>query len=100
MALPSAVEAFDMGDIFFFLLGSNVDTYCRRVLASSLSPSTTMPRTSLVVLVLFLEGGGCLLSTWYVSRGDIVRFILPRVLILFFCWSVPSETLGVNLSDA
>ena len=100
MALPSAVEAFNVGGVFFFLLGSDVDICRRGVLASSPSESTTVPRIFLMLLVHFIEGGRCLLSTGYVSRGDIAGLILPRVLILLFHWSVPLEKFGVDLSGA
>ena len=83
MALLSAMEAFNMEDVFFFLLRSNVDTCRRGVLVSSPSLFTTVPRTSLVVLVFFLVGGGCLLPTRYISREDVDELILPRVLIFF-----------------
>lgn len=94
----STVEAFDIGDVFFFFHENNIDTYCREVLVFSLSLSTIMPRTYLVVLVFFLVDGGCLLPTEYVSKKDVNRLILPRVFIFFFCWFVPLEILGINLS--
>ena len=100
MAFPSAMEVFDMKDVFFFLLGNNIDTCHREVLASSPFSSTMVPKTSLMVLVFFLVGGGCLLPTRYVSRENVNGLILPRVLSFLFCWSVPSETLGIDLLDA
>ena len=104
MAFPSAEETFDVREVLFFLLGKGVDTCSRGILASTLSSSTTAPRTSLVVLVLFvglaLVGGRLLLPTRYVSRGGISGFILPGVLILLLRWSVTSETLGINLPRA
>lgn len=89
MALFSAVEVFNVGDIFFFLLKSDVDIYCKKVLA--LPPLLSMPKTSLVVLVLFLVGGGYLiggrylLPIRYVSRGHVGGLIFLGVFILLFC---------------
>lgn len=100
MALSFTVEVFDVGDILFFFLANDVDICCRGVLALSMSLSTIVTRTSLVVLVLFPVGGRCLLLTGYVSREDIGRLILPRVLIPFFRWFIPLEIHGINLLGA
>ena len=100
MALFSTPKAFYIGDIFFFFLGSNINTYQKGVLASFLFLSTTMPRTSLVVLVFFLVGGRCLLLTRYVRREDVDRLIFFKILIFLFCQSVLLETLGINLQGA
>ena len=51
MALPSAVEALDLGDVFRFLL-YDIGTCCSGVMAATLSSAASAPRTSLVVLVL------------------------------------------------
>ena len=99
MALLSIIEVFDLEDVFFFFLGSNGDTCHGRVLALSPSLFTTVLRTFLVVLILFLVGGRYLLPTKYVSKEDVDRLILSKVFIFFFRWSVPSETLGINLSS-
>lgn len=79
------MEAFDIGDVFFFFHENNIDIYYREVLVFSPSLSTIMPRTYLVVLVFFLVDGGCLLPTGYVSKEDVNRLIFPRVFIFFFC---------------
>ena len=100
MALSSIVKTFDIGDIFFFFLESNINTFRRRVLASSLSLSIIVLKTSLVVLVFFLVGRRCLLPTGYVSKEDVDGLILLKVFIIFLCWSIPSETLGINFPDA
>ena len=87
MALLLAVEVHDMGEIYFFLLRSNVGTRHRWVLASStFSP---MPRTSVVFLALLWVAGRSLLSgrwlfpTRYVSNGGVGGLILSEVLLLF-----------------
>ena len=106
MAFFSIVEVFDIRDIFFFLLGSNIDTCCRRVLALSPSPSITVLRTSLIVLVLFCVVRESVLSgRWLflikcVSRGGVGGFILSRVFFLFFCALVLSRASWIYLADA
>ena len=98
MAFLFIVEALDMGDIFFFLLGSKIDICCKWVLASSLSSS--MPRTSMVFMVFFQVGGESLVSRirkWLffiscVSRGGVGGLILFGVFLLFFCGPDLSET--------
>lgn len=99
MAFPSAEEAFDVEEVLFFLFGNDVDTYCRGVLASTLSSSTMAPKTSLVVLVLFicLFGGRLLLPTRCISSKSISRLILPRVFILLLYRPLALETVGINL---
>lgn len=99
IALLLTVEVFNMGDVFFFFFGSNINTCYKGVLALSLSLSTTVPSISLVVLVFFLINGRCLLPTGYVSREDVGRFILSGVFILLLDWFIPLETFGINFSD-
>ena len=100
MALLFAVEVYDMGDVFFCLFKSNIDTYYRKVLALSPSSSITMPKTFFVVLVFFLVCERCLLPTKCIGREDVNGFILLKVPIFLLCWSVPLETLCINLPFA
>lgn len=97
MAFLFTVEEFDIGNVFFFLLESNIDTYYKRVLTLSPSLFTTVPKTFLIVLVFFLVGKVCLLLTEYVSNKNFDGFILPRVFILFFYWFIPLEILDIDL---
>ena len=65
MSFPVTVVALDLRNIFHLLLdGASVESYCRRVVALTLSLSAPLaPETSLlVVLVLLWVGGGSLLS--------------------------------------
>lgn len=80
----SIMEAFDIEDVLFFFFRSNIDTYCRRVLALFPSLSIMVPKTFLVVLVFFLVGERYVLPIRYINREDVGRLILPRVLILLF----------------
>ena len=52
MSLPIAVEALDLEDVSLFSLnGVGVRTYCKGVVATTLSLFFVVPKTSLVVLV-------------------------------------------------
>ena len=91
------------GRCLFFPFGSDVDTHLKWVLASF--PSSSMPRTSAVVLVFLwmdkksLVSRRWLFSTRCISRGEIDGLILSRVLCLLFCGPVPLETPWVHLAD-
>lgn len=95
-------KVFDKRDILPLFLGNDVNTYCKRVMATILSLSPIIPRAFLLVLVYFaglamvekrLIG---LLSTRYVNKESVSGFILPKVLILFLCRFVPLEILDIN----
>ena len=71
--------ALDLGNVFPFFLGNDINTHGRKVGAITLSPSSAAPKTLLVVLVLLaslaliglaLMGG---LSTRHVSIERINR---------------------------
>lgn len=75
---------------FFFFFGKNVDTCCKRVMAAILFLSLIMPKTFLVIFVLFigltlvdkrLLG---LLSTRYVNKRRVSGLIFFEVFILLF----------------
>ena len=88
MALFLAVEVLDLGEIYFFLLKSDIGTHCRWILA--LSTSLPRPKISVVFLFLFWVGGGSLLSgrwlfpTRCISRGSVSELILFGVFLLLF----------------
>ena len=108
MSFPIAVIAFDFRHvpIFPFLLRNNIDTRGRGVGVTTLSPpSSAVPGTLLVVLILFWVGeesllsGKRLFSTRYVSRGGVGRFILStRILFLFLSGLVLSGTSQVHVA--
>lgn len=58
-----------------------------------------MPKTFLLVLDLFigLIDRRLLFLTKYIGEGDVGGFILPKVLIFFFCRSVTWKILSVNI---
>lgn len=85
MGFSFEVEAFDVENVLFFLLGSDFNTYCIRIVALSPFLSTMALKIFLVVLDLFLMSRKCLLPIRYVNRGDINGFIFPEVLIFLFC---------------
>ena len=63
ISLLMAGKALHLGDISFFSFdGIVVSTYCRGVVATTLSLSSAVPEISLVVLVFLWVGGGSLLS--------------------------------------
>ena len=108
MFFPMAVIVFNFGHVpvLPFLLGNGIDTRGRGVGVTTLSPpSSTAPKTLLVVLILFRIGGGSLLSgrrlfsTRCVSRGGVGGLILSTgVLLLLFSRPVPSGTLRVHVA--
>lgn len=99
------VEPFNMGDIFFFFLGHDVDTCCKKVIVAILSLPPMTLKTFLVVLVLFvylaLVGKKLLglLPTKYISKKSVNKLILLKVIIFFFCKSLFLERLGINLAN-
>lgn len=89
-----------MRDVFSFLLVDiGVETRCREVMTITLSSPPTTPNISLVVLILFtslgLVGGRLLgvFATRNVSKRSISRLIPSRVLLVFFCRSIPMKNL-------
>lgn len=48
-----AIEVFDMGDIFLFLLDI-IDIYCRQVITATLSPLPMALKTFLIIPILFV----------------------------------------------
>ena len=92
MSLLVTVVPLDLGEIFLlFLNGGDVDTYCGRVIATTLTLLAPLAlRTSLlVILVLFRVGKGSLLnrnglfSTRRVSKGGVSGLILSNGVFFF-----------------
>ena len=91
MSLPVTVIAIDLREIFLFLFnGGGVDTRYKRVMAMTLSSSApSVPKTSLLVILVLL-GGRSLLSerglffTRRVSRGEVGGLILSTGIFLLF----------------
>ena len=98
MPFSIAGIALDLDNVFPFLLKNNIDTHGMGVGATTLSPSSAVPRISLVVLVL-LVGLALVgeLLTKHVNKGKISGLSPFEVLFLLFSGPVPLETLGVNL---
>lgn len=83
------IKARDLEDVFLFLFDDiSISTRYKRVMATTLPLPSTVPNTSLVVLVFFISlalvGGRLLgmLATKYINKNSINGLILPR--ILFF----------------
>ena len=99
MALLLAVEAINLGEVYFLFLGGDVDA--RRGWVLALFPSTQ--RASVVVLFR-LDGRSLLSRRWLfpircVSRGRVGGLILSTgVLLLLFSWLVPLETSWVHVA--
>ena len=93
-----------LGDIFhFFLDGAGVDTFGREVVATT-TPLAPAPRTSLLVLLVFLDSlalmvGRLVLATRYVSGRGVSGLRPSGVLFLFLGGPVPSGTPGIYLAD-
>lgn len=105
MLLFFAIIALDIGDVIFFLLDDiSISTYCKEVIAMTLSLSFTAPKTSLVILILFVSlalVAGRLLRmffTRYVSKRNINKLILFRVFLLLFCRLIPLKILCIDLA--
>ena len=100
MSLPVIVLALDLREIFFLFLDSGgVDIRCNRVMAMTLSLSaSSAPRTSLLVVLVFLGGRSLpcrkrLFSTRRVSREGVGGLILSNGVFLFLPGEpVPSGT--------
>ena len=109
MSLPVTVVALDLGEIFLlFLDSSGIDTYCRRVMATTLSllALSALWTSLLVVLVLLRVGGESqlsgkeLFSTRRVSRGGVSGLILSTDVLFFLsCGPISSEILWVHVTD-
>lgn len=65
-----AKKVFNMGKIFFFCFGNNVDICYKKILALTLFLSIIAPKTSLVVLIFFvrLMDRKLLFLTRYISK--------------------------------
>ena len=106
MSFPMVVIALDLGYVPLFLLGNDIDTRGWRVGIKTLfSPSSTRPRTLLVVLILLRVGGGSLLSgkrlfsTGRASKGGVGGLILSsKVILLLFSGPVLSGILRVYVA--
>ena len=91
-----------MRNILHFFLDI-IDIYYKKVIVATLSLLFPALKTSLMILVFFINLGLIdkrlleALPTTYVSMERVSRFILPRVFILFFSWPIPLEILGINL---
>ena len=100
MTLLVTVVALNLREIFLlFLNGIGVDTRFRRVMATTLSLSApSVPRTSLLVVLVFLSGksllsGRGLFSIRRISKKGVGRLILSTgVLFLLPGGLVPLET--------
>lgn len=95
----SVIEAFDLRDVFFFFFKNHVNIRDKKVMTVILSLSSTMPETSLVVLI-FLTGLALvdkLLPIRHVSRKRVNKLIFFEILL--FGWSVPLDVLDINFAD-
>lgn len=105
MTLSLAGKALNIGNVFPSSLDA-VDTYYKGIVSAILSLLATAPRTSLIVLVLFiglaLVNGRLLgiLPTRHISMEKVSGLILSGVFVLLLGWSIPSETLDINLPGA
>lgn len=103
MTLFSIVKVFDLEKIFFF--ENNVDIYYRKVVVATLFSLFTLPKTSLVVLVFFVDLVLAdrrllrLLPTKYISRESVSGFIFSKVFILLFYKFISLEIFDINLLD-
>lgn len=97
------VEAFDVRNVFFFFLGNDINTYCRKVVAVILFAPLTIPKIFMVVLVFFIAFalvGKRLLGlflTRYVSKEGVSKLIFSDVFIFSFCKPISLKILGINL---
>ena len=107
MSFPMIVKAFELRHdlVLSFLHGNDINTCDRGVSVTTLSPlSSTAPRSSLVVLVLFRVGrsllsGWGLFSTRRVSRGEVGGLILSiGVFFLLLSGLIPSGTPRVHVA--
>lgn len=87
-----------MRDIFFFYLRNNINTCQKEVIVATFSLPPMTPKTSLVVLVLFvylaLVGKKLLelLFTKYISKKSVNKLIFLKVIILFLQVFIFGET--------
>lgn len=85
------VEAFDLRDVFPFLLNDiGISTYCREVMNMTQSLALLALKILLVVLVFFanlaLVGRRLLvLANRYISRMSINKFSSFKVFLFHFC---------------
>ena len=100
MSLPVAIVAFNLEDIFHFLL-DNIEIRIRyREIGATTTPAALfMSKISLLVVLVFLaslalvDGRLLVPTTRYVSKKKISGLSLSRVFFLLFCRLVPSGTL-------
>ena len=90
MLFPMADIALDLGNVFFFLSRKDIDTCGRRVGAMTLFPSSMVPGTLLIVMVLLMSLaliGLALMGgpfTRHISKGKISGLSSSKVLLLLF----------------
>lgn len=91
-------KLFNIEEVFFFFIHNDIDTYCMKILASTLFPFTMTSKTSLVVLVFFvgLMSRRLLFFLGYINKEDVSKLILPIVFIRLFCKFVTLKTLCYN----
>ena len=99
IAFSFTEKTFNMEKVFFFSFNNDIDICYKRVLIITLLLFTIVPKTFLVVLVIFigLVGKKLLLSTRYISKGDVSQLIFSRIIIFFLSLLSSSKALGINL---
>lgn len=97
MAFFFAKKAFNIGEILFFLFSNDIDTYYKKILATTLFLSTMAPKTSLIVLIFFISlmNRKLLFSTKYISKKNVNKLIFLKVFFLFFNWSITLKALSI-----
>lgn len=96
-----AKKIFNIGEIFLFLLGNNINTCYRIVLTLTLPLFIMALRTFLIVLVFFfgLMDGKLLFLTRFVHKRDMSGFILPRIFILCLYLFVALDIFDIDLLE-
>ena len=93
------VKASNLRDVFLFFFDDiNISTRCSQVMAITLFLSSSTPRNSLVVLVLFvslalIDKRLWLFATRYISDKNVNWISLAGVFLLLFCRPVPLRIL-------
>lgn len=87
IAFLFAEKVFNMVEIFFFFFNNDINTYYKEILASTLFLPTIVLKTSLVVLVFFINliDKKLLFSIRYINKGNVSRLYFLKVFILLFC---------------
>lgn len=100
ISLLVTLVVLNLGDIFYYFFDSiGVSIRCRGVMATTTLLDLLAPKTSLLVVLVFLASlalvGGRLLvfATRCINGRNVSGHSLFGVFLLFFCRLVPLETL-------